>query len=90
MTRKPSEIDDALSCESLPDGSLRVRVHIALVADFVAKDGAMDREAAQRATTGLSAGDNSADVPRSRSRAGGQSHRWRVRPVLTTDVTYRA
>jgi exoribonuclease II len=45
------EVDDALSCEPLADGSLRVRVHIALVADFVAKGGAMDREAASRATT---------------------------------------
>ena len=33
------EVDDALSCEPLADGSLRVRVHIALVADFVVKGG---------------------------------------------------
>ncbi|HVC45142.1 MAG TPA: ribonuclease catalytic domain-containing protein [Candidatus Binataceae bacterium] len=45
------EVDDALSCEPLPDGNLRVRVHIALVADFVARDGPIDREAAARATT---------------------------------------
>ena len=45
------EVDDALSCEPLADGGLRVRVHIALVADFVVKGGAMDREAASRATT---------------------------------------
>lgn len=45
------EIDDALSCEPLADGGLRVRIHIALVADFVAKHGAMDKEAAARATT---------------------------------------
>lgn len=45
------EIDDALSCEPLADGGLRVRVHIALVADFVARGGAVDREAAARATT---------------------------------------
>lgn len=45
------EIDDALSCEPLADGGLRVMVHIALVADFVAKGGAVDAEAAARATT---------------------------------------
>jgi len=28
------EVDDALSCEALADGSMRVRVHIALVADL--------------------------------------------------------
>ena len=45
------EVDDALSCEMLPDGGLRVRIHIALVADFVPQRGPMDREAAARATT---------------------------------------
>jgi exoribonuclease II len=45
------EVDDALSCEPLADGGMRVRVHIALVADFVAMSGAMDQEAAARATT---------------------------------------
>jgi len=33
------------------DGQLRVGIHIALVADFVARGGAMDREAVARATT---------------------------------------
>ncbi|HVB80640.1 MAG TPA: ribonuclease catalytic domain-containing protein [Candidatus Binataceae bacterium] len=45
------EVDDALSCEVTADGQLRVGIHIALVADFVAQGGAMDREAAARATT---------------------------------------
>jgi exoribonuclease-2 len=45
------EVDDALSCERLPDGSFRVRVFIALVADFVEKSGALDRDAAQRGAT---------------------------------------
>ncbi|HZY58508.1 MAG TPA: RNB domain-containing ribonuclease, partial [Candidatus Binataceae bacterium] len=45
------EIDDALSCEALPDGGLRVLIHIALVADWVPKGGAMDREAALRGAT---------------------------------------
>jgi exoribonuclease-2 len=45
------EVDDALSCAVTADGRLRVGIHIALVADFVARGGAMDREAAARATT---------------------------------------
>jgi len=45
------EIDDALSCEPMTDGGLRVLIHIALVAALVPKGGAMDREAASRATT---------------------------------------
>ncbi len=45
------EIDDALSCEIMADGCLRVGVHIALVADFVARGGVMDRAAAARSTT---------------------------------------
>jgi exoribonuclease II len=45
------EIDDALGCEIGPDGSLEVTIHIALVTDFVQRGGAMDRQAAERATT---------------------------------------
>jgi exoribonuclease-2 len=45
------EIDDAISCEPLADGGMRVRVHIALVADFVLKGGPMDKEAAARGAT---------------------------------------
>ncbi len=45
------EIDDAIACEALPDGGFRARVHIALVADFVVKGGAMDVEAASRGAT---------------------------------------
>jgi len=45
------EIDDAISCEPLADGGVRVRVHIALVADFVLKGGPMDKEAAARGAT---------------------------------------
>src|SRR6185437_125116 len=45
------EVDDALSCEVTVDGRLRVGIHIALVADFVARGSAMDREAAARSTT---------------------------------------
>jgi exoribonuclease II len=45
------EIDDAVSCDLLPDGNLRVRIYIALVADFVSKGGPMDAEAAARGAT---------------------------------------
>jgi exoribonuclease-2 len=45
------EVDDALSCEVTADGQLRIGIHIALVADFVARGSAMDREAVARATT---------------------------------------
>jgi len=45
------EVDDAISCEPLADGGVRVRVHIALVADFVLKGGPMDKEAAARGAT---------------------------------------
>ncbi|HJU28339.1 MAG TPA: RNB domain-containing ribonuclease, partial [Candidatus Binataceae bacterium] len=45
------EIDDAISCERLPDGAMRVRIHIALAADFVPRGGAMDTEAAARGAT---------------------------------------
>lgn len=45
------EIDDALSCEVAADGTLSVGIHIALVADFVARGGAMDEDAHSRATT---------------------------------------
>ena len=45
------EIDDAISCESLPDRTFRVRIHIALISDFVVKGGATEKEAALRAAT---------------------------------------
>jgi exoribonuclease-2 len=45
------EIDDAISCVTMANGGTRVRIHIALVADLVAKGGPMDVEAALRGTT---------------------------------------
>ncbi len=45
------EIDDAISCEPLANGEMRLRIHIALVADFVSKGGPMDIEAAARGAT---------------------------------------
>jgi exoribonuclease-2 len=80
------EIDDALSCESLPDGSLRVRVHIALVADFVTKDGPMDREAASRATTVYLPEITVRMLPDQVSCQAASLIAGEVRPVLTTDV----
>jgi len=80
------EVDDALSCESLPDGSLRVRVHISLVSDFVAKDGGMDREAAQRATTVYLPETTVRMLPDPVSCEAASLIAGEVRPVLTTDV----
>ena len=45
------DIDDALSCEPLPNGNFRVGVHIADVTHFVHAGAAIDREAAERCTT---------------------------------------
>ena len=45
------DIDDALSCESLPNGNFRVGVHIADVTHFVHPESAIDLEAAERCTT---------------------------------------
>ena len=45
------EIDDAVSCEMLQSDEMRLRIHIALVADFVCKGGPMDQEAAARGAT---------------------------------------
>ncbi|HJU12604.1 MAG TPA: ribonuclease catalytic domain-containing protein, partial [Candidatus Binataceae bacterium] len=45
------EIDDAISCEPLANGEMRLRIHIALVADFVNRGGPMDVEAAARGAT---------------------------------------
>ena len=81
------EIDDALSCESVADGNLRVRVHIALVADFVAKDGAMDREAAHRATTVYLPETTVRMLPDAISCEAASLIAGETRPVLTTDVT---
>ena len=62
-------------------------MHIALVADFVAKDGAMDREAAQRATTVYLPEMTVRMLPDPISCAAASLIAGEVRPVLTTDVT---
>ncbi len=46
-----TDIDDALHCRELDDGNLEVGVHIADVSHFVRPGTAIDKEAANRATT---------------------------------------
>jgi exoribonuclease-2 len=84
------EVDDALSCEALPDGSVRVRVHIAMVADFVVKGGAMDLEAAERATTVYLPETTIRMLPDPISCRAASLIAGEDRPVLTTDVRLSA
>ncbi|MGH7841736.1 MAG: ribonuclease catalytic domain-containing protein [Candidatus Binataceae bacterium] len=80
------EIDDAIACEATAGGGFRVRVHIALVADFVVKGGPMDLEAGSRGTTVYLPETTVRMLPdavatdRASLRAGAERH------VLTTDV----
>jgi len=80
------EVDDALSCETLADGSFRVRIHIALVADFVPKGGAMDLEAAQRGATVYLPETTVRMLPDQISTDAASLLAARDRHVLTTDV----
>ena len=80
------EVDDALSCEALADGGMRVRVHIALVADFVKKGHAMDAEAAARATTVYLPEATVRMLPDPISTSAASLIAGEERPVLTTDV----
>ncbi len=84
------EIDDALSCEPLADGGMRVRVHIALVADFVVKGGAMDQEAAARATTVYLPETTIRMLPDPISCRAASLIAGEDRPVMTTDVRLSA
>ena len=84
------EVDDALSCEALADGGVRVRVHIALVADFVAKGGAMDQEAAARATTVYLPEATIRMLPDPISCRAASLIAGEDRPVMTTDVRLSA
>jgi exoribonuclease-2 len=84
------EVDDALSCEALADGGIRVRVHIALVADFVVKGGAMDREAAARATTVYLPEATIRMLPDPISCNAASLIAGEDRPVMTTDVRLSA
>ncbi len=84
------EIDDALSCEPLADGGMRVRVHIALVADFIVKGGAMDQEAAARATTVYLPETTIRMLPDPISCRAASLIAGEDRPVMTTDVRLSA
>ncbi len=84
------EVDDALSCETLADGGVRVRVHIALLADFVVKGGAMDQEAAARATTVYLPETTIRMLPDPISCRAASLIAGEDRPVLTTDVRLSA
>jgi len=84
------EVDDALSCEALADGGMRVRVHISLVADFVIKGGAMDQEAASRATTVYLPETTIRMLPDPISCRAASLIAGEDRPVLTTDVRLSA
>lgn len=84
------EIDDALSCEPLPDGGLRVLIHIALVADWVSKSGAMDREAATRGATVYLPEATVRMLPDEISCQRASLIAGQDRPVLTTDVRLAA
>jgi exoribonuclease-2 len=84
------EVDDALSCEALADGGVRVRVHIALVADFVVKGGAMDQEAAARATTVYLPETTIRMLPDPISCRAASLIAGEDRPVMTTDVRLSA
>jgi exoribonuclease-2 len=84
------EVDDALSCEALADGGIRVRVHIALVADFIVKGGAMDHEAAARATTVYLPETTIRMLPDPISCHAASLIEGEDRPVMTTDVRLSA
>ncbi len=84
------EVDDALSCEPLAGGAIRVRVHISLVADFVVKGGAMDNEAAARATTVYLPETTIRMLPDPISCRAASLIAGEDRPVLTTDVRLSA
>jgi exoribonuclease II len=84
------EVDDALSCDPLADGGLRIRVHIALVADFVAQHGPMDKEAAMRATTVYLPEATIRMLPDRISSDAASLIAGQERHVLTTDVRLSA
>ena len=84
------EIDDAIACDPLPEGGLRVRVHIALVADFVPIGGAMDTEASARGTTVYLPEATVRMLPDPVSTGAASLTAGAARHVLTTDVELSA
>jgi exoribonuclease II len=84
------EIDDAISCTPMNDGSTRVRIHIALVADLVTKDGPMDLEAGLRGTTVYLPEASVRMLPDSIATDRASLIAGRERHVLTTDALVSA
>ncbi len=80
------EVDDAISAELLEGGAVCVRVHIALVADFVARGGPIDDEAATRATTVYLPEMTARMLPDPISCGSASLLEGAERPVLTTEV----
>jgi exoribonuclease II len=80
------EVDDAVSCERTPDGGFRVRIHIALVADYVRKGGPMDQEAAARGSTVYLPETTIRMLPDRISTEAASLIAGQERHVLTTDV----
>ena len=80
------EVDDAISCELTPDGGFRVRIYIALVADYVPKGGAMDQEAASRGSTVYLPETTIRMLPDRVSTDVASLIAGQHRPVLTTEV----
>ena len=84
------EIDDAISCVPLAEGNLRLRIHIALVADFVIKGGPMDIEAAARGATFYLPETTIRMLPDAVSTDHASLIAGRERHVFTTEVTLSA
>jgi exoribonuclease-2 len=80
------EVDDAISCERTPDGGYRVRIHISLVADYVAKSGAIDQEAAARGSTVYLPETTIRMLPDCISTDAASLVAGKERHVLTTDI----
>jgi exoribonuclease II len=84
------EIDDAIAGDLLPDGTMRVRIHIALVADLVPKGGPMDEEAALRGTTVYLPEGSIRMLPDGIATVRASLNAGQERHVLTTDAVVSA
>jgi exoribonuclease-2 len=84
------EIDDAISCEPLANGEMCLRIHIALVADFVSRGGPMDTEAAARGATVYLPETTIRMLPDSVSTDHASLIAGRERHVFTTEVILSA
>ncbi|HVN88227.1 MAG TPA: ribonuclease catalytic domain-containing protein [Candidatus Binataceae bacterium] len=84
------EVDDAIACDPMPDGGVRIRVHIALVADFVPMGSGLDTEAAARGTTVYLPETTVRMLPDPIAIDGASLVEAKERNVLTTDVRLSA